>query len=145
MRPVVKGLLIGCAAIVLIAGVLIAIGVRYVAKNKDKLMAQAGQVRADAQEFGRNATDSQCVAEGLSKYRVDASFTGQLKTRIWLDGCLEVSRPTPDFCSGVPLKSEFMKTVSWRLEECGKLGFPNDSQCGNLLTAVQDHCEKKGK
>ena len=141
MKPVVKGLLIGCGVLILAAGVGVILLVRFWNANKDKIRAQADAARTEAREFGRNATDSQCVAKALERYRNDRSIIGEAKARVWLAGCLETSQKESGFCDNVPSKDEIMRTVTWRLGECSRLGFDGDKGCTRILTEVQDYCE----
>jgi len=141
MRPVIKGLLVGCAALLVLAGIVVFVAVRFVQANKGKLQAQAAQVRAQGQEFGRSATESACVAETMSTYRNDSSILGEARARIWLSACLETSRRGSTFCAGVPSNDEIMRTVTWRLTECSRIGLDGDKGCTRILAEVQKHCE----
>src|ERR1041384_4782493 len=145
MQPVLKGFLIGCSILLVLGIAAIGTGIWYVNKNKDRYIAAAKDVETQAEQFGRTATPPECVTEALRQYRANSSFKGQLRTRIWLGGWLDSTAPDAAFCTNVPAKSEFARTVTWRMSECTRLGFQGDSACGNLLIAVQDHCEKQMK
>lgn len=141
MKPVVKGLLVGCGIVLFLGVAGVIASVYFWKKNEGKIRAQADAARAEAREFGRTATDSQCVAAAMDRYRADTSFIGEAKSRVWLTGCLETSRAESAFCTGVPPTSEIMKTVTWRLGECSRLGLDGDKGCTRILTEVQDYCE----
>lgn len=143
MKPVVKVLLGGCAVLLVLGVVAVVFLVRYVGANKDRWMGEAKQVRAEAETFGRTTTQSGCVTAALDRYRKDQTLVGQIRTRVWLGGCLEGASVDPAFCRDVPQRTEISRTVTWRLAECSRRGFDNDSNCANLLTAVQEHCERK--
>ena len=141
MRPVVKGLLIGCTAVLILAVVAIVAAVRFVSSKKEQFRAEGSQIRARAQEFGRSVSEPACVAEAMRQFRENGSIANRLRVRLWLTGCLETSTPERDFCGNVPPKDAIARTVAWRLGECARLGFPNDNACTNILASVQDYCE----
>ena len=145
MKPVVKGLVIGCVVLVFLAIVAIAAGVWYVRENKDRFMAAGQKVRAEGQEHGKTSTEDGCVTAALARYEDDRSLTGQITARVWLTGCLETAPRDPAFCASVPPKNELTRTITWRLRECKRLGFEDDSACPNILNAVQDHCARPSR
>jgi len=65
---------------------------------------------------------------------------GGVRVRMWLSGCLEASQPSEGFCNGVPPEREFMRTVTWRVEQCRARGLTGDSTCPNILAEVQQYC-----
>jgi len=142
MKPLAKGLLAGCIVLIVLAGIAILLGVRWVNANKDQLRAKAERVRAEGQEFGGTATTSACVAKAMEVYRSDASILGEARARIWLGGCFASSTPEEGFCTGIPPKGEIMRTVRWRLSECSRLGLDADKGCTRILEEVQRYCER---
>jgi hypothetical protein len=102
MKPLAKGLLAGCVVLIVLAGIGVLLGVRWVNANKGRLRAQAEQVRTEGQQFGRTATTSACVAKAMENYRTDTSLLGEARSRIWLGACLDSSTPEDAFCAGIP-------------------------------------------
>ncbi|MGZ5442954.1 MAG: hypothetical protein ACXW5U_12950 [Thermoanaerobaculia bacterium] len=145
MKPLVKGLLIGCLVLVVIASIALIAAVRWLGANKDRLRAQADEVRTEGRVFGRSATTSACVAKTFDTYRSDTSFVTEARARVWLIGCLETSTPEPAFCAQVPPTAEIMRTVNWRLGECSRLGLDGDKGCTRILTEVQKFCEDRAR
>jgi hypothetical protein len=143
MKPLVKGLLAGCVVLIVIAGIAVIAAVRWVRANKDGLRAQADAVRAEGRESGRSVDAPACVARAMERYRGDTSLIGEARARIWLTGCLESSRPDAAFCTQVPRDSEILRTVTWRLNECSRLGFEGDKGCTRVLQEVQRACEAR--
>ena len=136
----VKGVLIGCGILLLIAAVGVFLAVRYVSKNQDEWVARGTEVRDAGSAFGRSNTESACVGESLNRYRGDRSIMGAIRTRIWLSGCLETSTVEPEFCANVPPESEIMKTANWRVAQCAQKGLQGDSSCPNVVAEVQTYC-----
>jgi hypothetical protein len=140
MKPVVKGLLIGCsillAALLILAGVLI----WFAASKKDELIASGNKIRAEGTAFGKNVAEPRCVDEALERYRKDKGMVSGIQNAIFLGGCLEASAFDPDFCAGVPSEDEFTRTITWRVEQCRNRGFAGDSTCPNIFSEVQRYC-----
>ena len=139
MQPVAKGILIGCAVIVVLGVIAIACGVWWVNANKDRLLAQGKTAETEGSTFGKDVAEPRCVDEALSRYMKDSGLTGTIRSSIWLDGCLKTSAFTDGFCDGVPADDEIAKSALWRNAECSKRGFTG-SQCGNMLAPVQKYC-----
>ncbi len=140
MKPLAKVLLAGCSVLVLLAVAGIAGVAWFVRTHKDDFVAQARKARSDGAQTGRNLTEGRCVDDALSRYINDKGVLGGVRTRVWLEGCLEASQPTEGFCNGVPSESELMRTVHWRVGQCQARGFTGDSTCPNILAAVQQYC-----
>ena len=140
MKPLAKYLLAGCLVLVLLVIAGVAAVAWYVRTHKDDLLAQAREVRADGAKAGKDLSEGRCVDDALSRYSNDRGVIGGVRTRVWLSGCLEASQPTEGFCSGVPPESEFMRTVTWRVDQCRARGLAGDSTCPNILAEVQQYC-----
>ncbi len=145
MKPLAKGLLTGCIVLLVVAAIAVFAGVRWLNANKGRLRAQADQARAEGREFGHSATASACVAKAIETYRGDMSFIGEARARVWLNGCLGSSTPESAFCAQVPPKDEIMRTVTWRLGECSRLGLDADKGCTRILQEVQAYCEARAR
>lgn len=145
MKPLAKGLLTGCIVLFVIAAIAVLAGVRWVRANKERLRAEADLVRAEGRDFGRSATAPACVVKALETYRGDVSIIGEARARVWLTGCLESTTPETAFCSRVPPTSEIVRTVTWRLAECTRLGLDGDKGCTRVLQEVQRYCETRGR
>ena len=136
----VKGVLIGCAALLLLAAAGVFVAVRYVSKNTDQWVAKGTEIRDAGLTFGKSKRESDCVAESLNRYRGDRSIMGAIRVRIWLSGCLESSAVEPDFCTNVPPETEIMQSATWRAAVCAQNGMQGDSTCPNLVAEVQTYC-----
>src|SRR3954463_4574436 len=98
-----KALLITAIVVVqLIVGVIGA-GVLWWMRNKESLRAHAKEAAADGRDFGRNSDNSGCVDETFARYKKDPGFFNSLNYSRFMEVCLEVSRPTPEFCDNVPV------------------------------------------
>ena len=135
----IRGLLIGCAVLVVIAIAIGAAGLWWVHGHKDQLLAQGKAIVTEGETFGKGVPEPRCVDEALSRYRKDSGFTGTIRSSIWLDSCLKTSAFTDGFCDGVPADNEITRSAFWRNEQCSKRGFTG-GQCGNVLAPVQKYC-----
>jgi len=62
-----------------------------------------------------------------------------------MNSCLQVSRPTPNFCDSVPSRLEFTESVRWQMDECKRHGLAPERQCGQLFQQVQQYCERAAR
>lgn len=121
----------------------VAAAVSLFKKNGEGLRAQGKSIEAEARTFAQTTDQAGCVNEALTR-STGAGILGQVRSAIFLSGCLPAARPSENFCQGVPPDDSIMATVAWRLQTCEKLGHQSNQACGNLLGAVQRHCAKPG-
>src|SRR5262245_18082366 len=88
--------------------------------------------------FGRGKDNASCLQEALSRFKRDDSIGGALAARIFLESCLEASRPTHGFCNNAPREAEIMKMVTWIRNQCWQAGLPNDGNCQKFFSRVKD-------
>jgi len=93
-------------------------------------------------QSGRNSDNQGCVDESISRYKKEPGFGSALSNSIFMQSCLDSSRPTPNFCTDVPKATEFMKSAQWRVDQCRKIDLSSDSYCQQLFQPVQQFCER---
>src|SRR5262245_8946319 len=71
-------------------------------QNKERLVQSAEQLMEEGKKFGVNTNNQGCLNEALARHKRDNSMTGQFSTQGFLNVCLQVSKPSPGFCDGVP-------------------------------------------
>ena len=132
-----RSLLIGCVAFLLV----IALSAFFVARwVKTRGVAKADAMQAEGATFGRKATESACLTEGMARYAKNTGVVGGMAQMLWLGGCLETSKLDADFCDGVPSPAEMGPSVVWRVAKCQELGLGGDARCSNILGQVQTYC-----
>src|SRR6267143_2965219 len=87
--------------VLLVVGVIVG-GVVWWSRNKDKLLARGKEVMTEGRDFGRNTDNQGCVDESISRYKKEPGLTSAVSNNIFMQICLESSRPTPGFCDNVP-------------------------------------------
>src|SRR6266853_3950362 len=127
--------------VLLVVGVIVG-GVVWWSRNKDKLLARGKEVMSEGRDFGRNSDNQGCVDESISRYKKEPGFGSALSNSIFMQSCLDSSRPTPNFCTEVPKATEFMKSAQWRVDQCRKIDLSSDSYCQQLFEPVQQFCER---
>ena len=140
MKPVVKGVIIGCSVLLVISVAAVTAVFWLVSSKKDKLMAQAQAIRSEGNEFGKGVSEPKCVDEGVSRYGNNRGVVGVIRSSVWMGGCLESSAFDSGFCAGVPSDDEIARTVTWRVEQCRGRGFAGDPNCQNIFAEVQRYC-----
>ncbi|HYX29790.1 MAG TPA: hypothetical protein VE863_14720 [Pyrinomonadaceae bacterium] len=138
-----KALLIVVVVLVLVAVGVIGAGVYYVMRNKDTWIARGKEIAEEGKNFGRDTDNQGCVDEGVSRYKKEPGLTSIFSNTIFMQTCLDASKPTPGFCEDVPKSMEFMKSAEWKLKQCRMVGLQSDNNCQNLFTPVQQFCENR--
>ncbi len=137
-----KALLIVAVVIVVLVLGCIGAAVYYVSRNKDAWIAKGKAVASEGRDFGRGSDNQGCVDESISRYKKEPGFGSAISNSIFMQSCLDSSRPTPNFCADVPKATEFMKSAQWRVDQCRKIDLSSDSYCQQLFQPVQQFCER---
>jgi hypothetical protein len=107
-----------------------------------------GVIKSDKEgtEFGKTTDNSGCQTKVLSMIKTvrDTELNEILKAEYFFDSCLQTSRPTPNFCDGLPSDwTDIMNDDKAKEAECAKLGFRNSNACRQVMKKKLDFCDKK--
>jgi hypothetical protein len=133
--------------IIVVLGLLLVIGVigagvYWFSRNKDALLARGKAVIEEGQEAGRHTDNQGCVDQSMTRYKAEPGFTSGISTSVFMQSCLQSSRPTPGFCDDVPKETEFIKSGQWQLAQCQNVGLGSDQYCRQLFQTVERFCER---
>ena len=144
MKPLAKGLLIGCGSVALLGIAAVVAVVLWFRAHGQELEAEGHAAHDAGAKAGAALMDGQCVDAALADYAKDRGMFSAVQARVWLAGCLGAARPTQGFCDGVPPESEIMRSATWRVARCDAHRLGGDSTCPNILAEVQQHCDRLG-
>lgn len=128
------------AAMVLLAGGAF-LAYRWFHAHRAEIVESGTAVRREAVAFGRGRDSRQCVDESVRRLNASRGFTGEVKTRLFLGGCLSVAAEPPGFCESVPRQSEIVASAEWTINECRNLDAADISRCSRLMQEVLRHCD----
>ena len=141
-----KTIVIGCIGLVLLAGAIVVCvvgGIFFLG-----LTGYADQAEKDGVEFGKGTDQAGCLNEARRRLAV-ASKSGDIikrrQTQLFLYGCFQSSRSTPDFCANTPKQDSFFDVQKWSNERCREIGEGDDDACVSLYMEVSDVCLGKTK
>lgn len=137
-----KALIIVAVLMVLLVVGVIAAGIFWWSRNKDTLIARGKAVVTEGKDAGRKSDNQGCVDQSISRYKKEPGFAGSIETSIFMQTCLQNSRPTPGFCDEVPKQIEFTKTAQWRIAQCRRVDLSSDDNCPQPFTTVQQFCQR---
>lgn len=122
------------------------VGGLYVARRYGPGLVEAGkQTFTEGVEYGQRTDNEGCLNEAAARQARADGFTGLVRNGVFMQACLEASRPTPGFCEDVPRQMEFMKGVTWQHQQCKRFGLKLEQQCGQLFQGVQRFCEERAR
>lgn len=117
IKRVMIGVAIAFALVVIVMAISLIIMLRKPGNSK-----QRGEEQHTAGvEFGKTTEQRGCITEGLKRGDKLGIFdiSAQIENESFVKGCLETSRPTPQFCDGVP--SGWKNIVAeWDKKQCEK-------------------------
>ena len=144
MKPLARGLLIGCGLVVLVGGGVMGAIAWYVSQNYEDWEAQGKVAMEEGTRAGAGTSAEACVEGALARLRKDSSMVGAIDARVWMQGCLgasdEATTPT-GFCAQVPAQSQITDSVQWRLAQCTERGFADNQHCNSVIPGVQHFCD----
>jgi hypothetical protein len=132
---------IGCSLLVFGAVLLVGlvIGLNYL---ESRIGESTKAFEVEGREFGRKTDQQGCINEGLrrSKSMKIFDFESGVSNMSFVDSCLELSRPTPGFCAGVP-SFWSMKDSEWKVSQCRKAGMDEQKTgCMHVFKIKHDYC-----
>jgi hypothetical protein len=138
----------GLKVVLILLAVLFGLGVALVSasyvwwtKNKDQLMAQGKAAQLEGESFGRDHLADACLDEAMSRNASCGGLMCEIRTKLFLSGCLAVSKERPGFCDRVPSSSEIIVSARWALAQC-EARHRSDQACPRLLQELQVHCRR---
>lgn len=134
-------LTIGVLLVVLLVGALVA-GYFLVSRYGPGLLEAGQKTYNEGVESGQRTDNEGCLNEAVARHARVEGFTDMVRNGIFMETCLESSRPTPGFCDEVPRQTDFIKGALWQQQQCRRFGLRPEQQCGQLFQGVQRFCEK---
>lgn len=96
--------------------------------------------------FGKTTDNSGCqtkVSE-IIKPLSETDINGSVKAQYFFKGCLGTSRPSPNFCDGLPSEyADILNNGKAKENECQKLGFGGSPNCRQVMKEKLDYCGNK--
>ena len=134
-------IIFGCFA----ALCLVTAGAGYVwfNENKDKLKGVGERAKKEGAAFAYQHDANECVDEALRRLEGHRGLVEQAENKLFFKACLEKAARPPQFCDGVPPRSELMLTATWAVERCVEKGKPNDQDCARLMQGIVEACEQR--
>ena len=142
MSTGVKVILIIAALILLLVLAVAGFGFYWWTQYGQRMMEGAQTAQSDGREFGRSTDNAGCLNETLTRHRAHSGFSDAIANNLFLNGCLQASRPSAGFCDGVPRVEEVRATIEWHLERCRQANL-QDSYCNQIFQQVQQYCERR--
>ena len=134
---------VGCGLLLLgtVVVVLGIIGLNYLEK---RVTESTAKYEVEGREFGKTRDQRACMDEGMRRSKsvgvIDMGAALALATIV--DACLENSRPTPNFCDGVP-SFWSLKETEWGKVECRRAGIdPEKTGCIHVTKRKHQFCSK---
>lgn len=133
--------------VLIIVGVIVAILVVTLVMQWFKVksvMAEGMQMITEAEQFGKSATDVQCVEEAIARFEECDDEICKMMATPFAANCLVEARHTPGLCRGVPSLQGGDQGESWRRKQCGEvIGGSASEACEGIFFVVQANCDER--
>jgi hypothetical protein len=116
------------------------IGWRWVRANKDQLLAEGKALKTAGADYGRGKDARQCIDESLRRWAANRDFKGQVRVRLFAEGCMETAKPDPELCGSAPPPGEILASAKWANAECVRRGAADPPACSQLMLVAAKHC-----
>lgn len=120
------------------AAAMVFFTVRYFRMHSPELAAAARAERDAGQQFGAGKPPEDCIDAGMERARQADNLRANIKTRIFVDGCLHGANPSPTFCQNMP--SGFIAMAKWEIGECGRRGLAGNQACTAVVSEWARFC-----
>lgn len=130
--------LLAVVVVVIIIGVL---ALNYLERTVGQSMEKYAN---EGREYGRTTDQQGCMNEGMKRSKSVGvlDIGGALELSTFVDACLETSKPTSNFCDGVP-SFWSMEETEWGAAQCRKAGIdPEKTGCVHVTKRKHQFCSK---
>ncbi|HEX6126704.1 MAG TPA: hypothetical protein VFZ23_15135 [Pyrinomonadaceae bacterium] len=133
---------VGCG-VLLLGGIAVLVG-GYLAMNYFQKTVGEGLTKEmnEGHEFGKSTDQAGCMTEAVRRSQSfgPVELGGAMGVSAFVGSCFETSRPTADFCAGVP--SFWSPEASeWSSAECRKAGAdPEKTACVHVFKRKHQLC-----
>jgi len=134
---------VGCG-LLLIGAIVVVVGIFALNYLEKQLGESTQKFEVEGREFGKTTDQQGCISDGM---RRSASiglleFSAGIQLSAYVDACLETSKPTANFCDGVP-SFWSMKETEWGSAMCRKAGVdPERTACVLITKRKHQFCSK---
>lgn len=99
----------------------------------------------DGKVFGRTADNAACIKSALDRFGADTAVVASLQATAYAQNCLELSKPSPGFCDGVPEPTENSAVTAWAKSQCAAVATASDRTCRFVMAPVPRFCHPREK
>ena len=139
--PQTKSIVIGCIALVLLAGAMVACGVGGIFMLGINGVAEKAEQAGV--EFGKSTDQQGCQDEAFRHLRAAIKSHDLLKgheVSLFINGCFQSCKPTAGYCTNAPKEDAFFPKLKWSESQCVKEGFGDNSDCTSVFIEVSNTC-----
>jgi hypothetical protein len=114
-------------------------------KYGDSFMTSTKELAQQGFEFGRGRPPEDCVAESVRQVKDCAPINLKctMKGQMFIQACLRSAAVPETFCQDVPARTSILDSISYRKEQCERLGQGSKDQCSQIMQGVQLFCEAR--
>lgn len=104
-------------------------------------LESAGNDYEDALKSGASMNEQACYERAVATMKSPdgQSFGAAIRNGVTMKGCLQTSKLSPSFCTGIPAQSEIMASAAWEVSTCAKIG-AGGQLCQSLVREVPRYC-----
>jgi hypothetical protein len=135
---------VGCGVLLIGAIVVIVGGIIFMKTWGARFAEATVNVEREGREFGKTTDQQGCMNEGVQRSRSAGllEISAGIELAVFVDTCLAASRPTPNFCDGVP-SFWSPEESKWEMAECKKAGVdPEKTACIHVMKRKHQFCSK---
>lgn len=111
-------------------------GIYWWTRHGRQAVANTVKTVEEAQEAGKKTDNQGCVDQALARYKQEEGLGGAISSSIFMQGCLQESRPTPGFCDDVPNPNDLVRATAWAAQEVQRC---RSAQRSVLPSALRRH------
>jgi hypothetical protein len=131
--------LFGCAVLAVV--MLVLVGWWWWTQNGESFSKETMGGMQQGIAFGKGADNDACLQEGYARLRRDPDAEG-MGHLMFMTGCLQISRPSRNFCSDAPSRWNQFAASRWTAARCAAEQLETPI-CTGMLSAVVNFCAEQ--
>lgn len=138
-----KVVIIIAICILFLGVIVVGAGIYWWTRHGRQVVAGTVKTVQDGEEAGKKTDNQGCLDQALARYKNEEGFGGAVSTSLFMQGCLQESRPTPGFCDDVPNPNDLVRGTAWQHKKCKDAGVPSDQYYRQLFAGIQQYCQRE--
>lgn len=114
----------------------------WFSSNREALRQEAEHADAEGRRYAREHAQAECLTRAVERGAHCTGMACRIGNSLFASACLDLAKPSPGLCQGVPAPDEVLALSRWSLERCAAIGRSSDCPA-EIFSQLAKHCAER--